>query len=110
MRISVHNNSPELFTVKLESPSRRRVKHWALEQSFPIDMRDDGSLVPRPSSTPYPERKAWERGYDDGSILPVSIVFFPRIILPKSVESVAYPEGALGAPHPPPPLSCAAKQ
>ena len=31
MRISVHNKSPELFTVKLESHSRRRVRHWALE-------------------------------------------------------------------------------
>ena len=35
MRISVHNKSPELFTVKLESPSRQRVKHSALEQKFP---------------------------------------------------------------------------
>ena len=35
MRISVHNKSPKLFTVKLESPSRRRVKHWALERKFP---------------------------------------------------------------------------
>ena len=35
MRISVHNKSPELFTVKLESPSRQRVKHLALEQKFP---------------------------------------------------------------------------
>ena len=35
MHISVHNKSPELFTVKLESPSRRRVKHWALEQKLP---------------------------------------------------------------------------
>ena len=33
MHISVHNKSPELFTVKLESPSRRRVTHWALEKS-----------------------------------------------------------------------------
>ena len=32
MRISVHNKSPELFTVKLESHCRRRVRHWALEQ------------------------------------------------------------------------------
>ena len=32
MCISVHNKSPELFTVKLESHSRRRVRHWALEQ------------------------------------------------------------------------------
>ena len=43
MRISVHNKSPELFTVKLESPSRRPV---LLSKSFPIDMRDDGSILP----------------------------------------------------------------
>ena len=32
MRISVHNKSPELFAVKLESHSRQRVRHWTLEQ------------------------------------------------------------------------------
>ena len=32
MRISVHNKSPKLFTVKPESHSRRRVRHWALKR------------------------------------------------------------------------------
>ena len=35
MRISAHNKSPELFTVKPESHSRRQVRHWALEQKVP---------------------------------------------------------------------------
>ena len=54
VRISVHNKSPELFTVKLESHSRRRVRHWALELKKSIFTMAQFSLSPMVFFPPPP--------------------------------------------------------
>ena len=90
MRISVHNKSPELFTVKLESPSRQRVKHSAVSRSICATMVQF-SLSPWFSFSPPPPPPFFPFLFAPSVFLPQFFSLSPPYPLPLPTPGDFFP-------------------